>query len=51
MEFKGLLKVKQISNEIVKYNPVYFATVESLQPFQQNDMVDWIEANLKINYH
>ena len=36
LEFKGLLKVKNISNEEVKYNPVYFTTLEELLPFQQN---------------
>jgi 8-oxo-dGTP diphosphatase len=36
LEFKGLLKVKNLSNEEVKYNPVYFTTLEELQPFQKN---------------
>jgi 8-oxo-dGTP diphosphatase len=37
MKFKGLLKVKNLSIDTVKYNPVYFASVENLQPFQKND--------------
>ncbi|WP_449540204.1 NUDIX domain-containing protein [Ferdinandcohnia sp. Marseille-Q9671] len=36
MEFLGLLKVKNISNNALKYNPIYFASIESLQPFQKN---------------
>lgn len=36
LEFKGLLKVKNVLNGEVKYNPVYFSTVERLLPFQTN---------------
>lgn len=36
LEFKGLLKVKNLSNDEVKYNPIYFTTLEELQPFQKN---------------
>lgn len=37
LEFKGLLKVKNLSNDEVKYNPIYYTTLEELQPFQKND--------------
>ena len=37
LEFKGLLKVKNIMNGNVKYNPVYFTTIEKLQPFIENE--------------
>lgn len=36
LEFKGLLKVKNLLNGEIKYNPVYFSTVERLLPFQTN---------------
>lgn len=36
LEFKGLLKVKNTMNETVKFNPVYFAVIENLQPFIEN---------------
>ncbi|KAB8138111.1 NUDIX hydrolase [Gracilibacillus oryzae] len=36
LEFKGLLKVKNLFLEDIKYNPVYFATIEKLQPFIEN---------------
>ncbi|WP_108669065.1 NUDIX domain-containing protein [Peribacillus acanthi] len=37
LEFKGLLKVKNLSKNNVKYNPVYFATVEKIHPFLPNN--------------
>lgn len=37
LEFKGLLKVKKLSSNEIKYNPVYYTTLERLQPFQKND--------------
>ncbi len=37
LEFLGLLKVKDVSNDKVKYNPIYFSTIETLQPFQKNN--------------
>ncbi|MBN6205691.1 NUDIX hydrolase [Ralstonia pickettii] len=37
LEFKGLLKMKNLSNGEVKYNPVYVTTLEELQPFQENN--------------
>ncbi len=43
MVFKGLLKVKNLSNDTVKYNPVYFASVEFLQPFHKNDETSQIK--------
>lgn len=36
LEFRGLLKVKNLSNEEMKYNPVYFTALEELQPFKKN---------------
>jgi 8-oxo-dGTP diphosphatase len=46
LEFKGLLKVKNLSNNNVKYNPVFLATVEKIHPFlpETSDIVWW---NLK----
>lgn len=37
LEFKGLLKLRKVSDGRVKYNPVYAGTVEELQPFLKND--------------
>ena len=37
MEFKGLLKVKNVINGVIKYNPIYFTTLEKLQPFRKNN--------------
>jgi 8-oxo-dGTP diphosphatase len=36
LEFMGLLKVKNLSNHNVKYNPVYFSIVEKIHPFLPN---------------
>ncbi|WP_225217860.1 NUDIX domain-containing protein [Sporosarcina gallistercoris] len=36
LEFKGLLKVKHLLSGELKYNPVYFSTIEKLLPFQTN---------------
>lgn len=35
--FLGLLKMKRISDQTVKHNPVYFKRVTKLQPFREND--------------
>lgn len=35
MDFKGLLKVRNVINYEIKYNPVYFTILEKLQPFQK----------------
>ncbi|WP_010096921.1 NUDIX domain-containing protein [Ornithinibacillus scapharcae] len=35
--FSGLLKVKNIISGEIKYNPVYFATIEELKPFHENN--------------
>lgn len=35
--FKGLLKLREISDGHIKYNPVFAASVEELQPFLDND--------------
>lgn len=43
LEFKGLLKVKNIISNEIKYNPVYFTTVEKLQPFQKNNETSEIQ--------
>ena len=37
LEFKGLLKVKNTMNSAIKFNPVYFAVIEKLQPFIENE--------------
>lgn len=37
LEFKGLLTLKNLSNDEAKYNPVYFTILEELQPFQENN--------------
>lgn len=37
LEFKGLLKVKSLISNEVKYNPVYFTTLVKLQPFIENN--------------
>lgn len=37
IEFKGLLKVRNLINGVIKYNPVYFSTLEKLHPFQKNN--------------
>ncbi|MDY0393963.1 NUDIX domain-containing protein [Virgibacillus halophilus] len=36
LEFKGLLKVKNLTNNEIKFNPVYFTTLLNLQPFKKN---------------
>ncbi|MCG3088863.1 NUDIX domain-containing protein [Sporosarcina cyprini] len=36
MQFKGLMKVKNLATETLKYNPVYFTSINQLQPFQKN---------------
>ena len=37
IQFKGLLKVKNVRNNEIKYNPVYFTILEKLEPFQKNN--------------
>ena len=37
LEYKGLMKSKKIINGEIKFNPVYFAEVDELQPFKEND--------------
>lgn len=37
MKFIGLLKLKNLLNGQYKYNPVYFASLEKLQPFVKNN--------------
>lgn len=43
LEFLGLLKLKNFFNGDIKYNPVYFASVEQLQPFIENDEITEIK--------
>jgi len=43
LEFKGLLKSEKKANGEVKYNPVYFATIEKLQPFRENEEISEIK--------
>ena len=40
--FKGLLKSKNIATGAIKYNPVYLAEIQSLQPFIKNDEIEKI---------
>jgi 8-oxo-dGTP diphosphatase len=37
LEFKGLLVAKNIHSGVIKYNPVYFTSVEKIQPFRENE--------------
>lgn len=37
LEFKGLIKVENTINGDIKYNPVYFTTIDKLQPFLENE--------------
>lgn len=37
LEFKGLIKVKNIRTCTIKYNPVFYTKCEHLQPFKEND--------------
>ena len=43
LEFKGLLKVKNLKSDEIKYNPIYFSTIEKLQPFQKNNETSQIQ--------
>lgn len=43
LEFLGLLKLKNAFNGKIKYNPVYFASVEKLQPFIENEEITEIQ--------
>lgn len=43
MEFKGLLKSKKIINGEIKFNPVYFARIEKIQPFIENEEISKIK--------
>ena len=37
IEFRGLLKVRNTMNGSVKYNPIYLTTIETLDPFIENE--------------
>ncbi|MCM3626778.1 NUDIX hydrolase [Paenibacillus glycanilyticus] len=41
MDFKGLLKVKK-PNGVIKYNPVYFAELDYIAQFKENNETDKI---------
>ncbi|UOQ50397.1 NUDIX hydrolase [Gracilibacillus caseinilyticus] len=43
LEFKGLLKIKNLISGEMKYNPVYFSTIEKLQAFQKNNEISEIQ--------
>lgn len=43
MEFKGLLKSKKIINGEIKFNPVYLARTEKIQPFIENEEISKIK--------
>jgi 8-oxo-dGTP diphosphatase len=43
LEFKGLLKSKKIINGEIKFNPVYFAITEEIQPFIENEEISKIK--------
>lgn len=53
LEFRGLLKVKNIRDGIIKFNPVYFTEIEELQPFIENEEISEIklwDLNEEIGY-
>jgi 8-oxo-dGTP diphosphatase len=43
LEFKGLLKSKKTINGEIKFNPVYFAKTEEIQPFKENEEISKIK--------
>ena len=43
LEFKSLLKVKNLFTDEIKYNPVYSSTLENLQPFHKNNETSEIQ--------
>lgn len=43
LEFLGLLKLKNSFSGVIKYNPVYFASIEQLQPFIENKEITEIK--------
>ena len=43
LQFIGLLHSKHVQSQDLKYNPVYFAEMESLQPFIENDEIAEIQ--------
>ncbi|GAM13994.1 NUDIX domain-containing protein [Mesobacillus selenatarsenatis] len=36
LEFIGLARVRNLQNETEKFNPIYYSSVDSLLPFQEN---------------
>ncbi|WP_423410724.1 NUDIX domain-containing protein [Heyndrickxia sp. MSNUG] len=52
MEFKGLAMVRNSSNSQLKYNPIYFTSFNSLQPFRENPETSEIRLwNLQDDLH
>ncbi|MBZ5201828.1 NUDIX hydrolase [Planomicrobium chinense] len=43
LKFRGLLKLKNERTGSVKYNPVFYAEIEALQPFIENDETTQIQ--------
>jgi len=53
LEFKGLIKAENSLDGNIKYNPVYFTTIEKLQPFIENEETSEIklwDLNEEIGY-
>lgn len=53
MEFIGLMKVRNNRTDDIKYNPVYFSTIDKLQPFKENEETTKIklsDLNEEIGY-
>lgn len=53
LDFRGLLKLRNTMNGIMKFNPVYSASIERLQPFKENEETTEIklwDLNEEISY-
>ncbi|MFE3572988.1 NUDIX hydrolase [Lysinibacillus sp. NPDC059133] len=53
LDFKGLIKTENSLDGNIKYNPVYFTTMEKLQPFIENEETSEIklwDLNEEIGY-
>lgn len=52
LKFIGLARVRNILNDAEKFNPIYYSTVSTLRPFQQNEETTEIRLwNLKEALH
>lgn len=52
LKFIGLARVRNILNDAEKFNPIYYSTVSTLHPFQQNEETTEIRLwNLKEALH